>query len=297
MMNEENESRLQAFLQDKKLFRVLAAVYAAVCTAGCVLLSKADLSVPNTLCLTVLGGLYIFLYLSCWFRGYCERGCAAGRIRLLHAGIAVILSAGILLLCGLDVHAMRENSDRLYALRHQDSFTFSAGRSPEAGENSIAVVRGIVSEGKDFNLYEIPLKDPWYFSEEGFIAVRGETAEALTVPLSPGKVETVYVRIRPDGGVLRMNAGEYSGEWNLYAAQEKEIPLDTGMLEKKDPDGEKPFWLQLLLWIIAVPLLSGLLLPLVVHAEQLISRSVGGSRGKAAMPDREKSGEQGGPAA
>lgn len=296
-MNAMKESGLPAFLRNKKLFRSLAAVYAVICAAGFVLLTKADLSVPNTLCLTVLGGLYIFLYLTCYFRGHCERGLAAGQIRWLHAAIAVALSAGILLLCGLNVHAMRENSERLYALRRQDSFTFSSGLSPEAGADSIAVVRGIVSGGKDYNLYEVPLQEPWYFSEEGFIAVRGESAEEVTVPLSPAKVETVYVRTRPDGGILRLKAGEYSGEWNLYAPQEKEISLDMGMLKKNEPDGDKSFLLQLLLWILAVPLLAELLLPLTVHAEQLISRSFGGGRKQAEEPEPEKPEEQEGPEA
>ena len=294
-MNAMKESGLPAFLRNKKLFRCLAAVYAVICAAGFVLLTKADLSVPNTLCLTVLGGLYIFLYLTCYFRGHCERGLAAGQIRWLHAAIAVALSAGILLLCGLNVHAMRENSERLYALRQQESFTFSSGLSPEAGADSIAVVRGIVTGGKDYNLYEVPLQEPWYFSEEGFIAVRGESTEEVTVPLSPAKVETVYVRTRPDGGILRLKAGEYSGEWNLYAPQEKEISLDMGMLKKNEPDGQKPFLPQLLLWILAVPLLAELLLPLTVHAEQLISRSFGGGRKQAEEPEPNKPEEQEGP--
>ena len=296
-MNAKNETGLLAFLRNKKLFRCLAALYAIVCTAGCVLLTKADLSIPNTLCLAVLGGLYIFLYLTCYFRGHCERGLAAGQIRPLHAVIAVLLSVGILLVCGLDVHAMRENSERLYALREQDSFTFSAGISPEAGTDSIVVVRGIVTEGKDYNLYEVPLTEPWYFSEEGFIVARGEPAETVMIPISPAKVETIYVRTRPDGGILRLQAGEYSGEWDLYAPQEKEIPLDTGMLTKAEAEGEKPFLLQLLLWIIAAPLLAGLLLPLTVHAEQLISRSFGRDRRQEAEPNSKKTEEQGGPAA
>ena len=297
MMNTKNEPGLLSFLGNRKLFRILAALYAVICTAGCVLLTKADLSVPNTLCLAVLGGLYIFLYMTCYFRGHCERGLEAGRIRPLHAVVAVILSVVILLLCGLDVHAMRENSERLYALRLQDSFTFSAGISPEAGADSIVVIRGIVSEGKDFNLYEVPLTEPWYFSEEGFIAVRGEPAETTTIPISPAKVETIYVRTRPDGGILRLKAGEYRGEWDLYAPQEKEIPLDMGMLTKDGPEGEKSFLPQLLLWIIAVLLLSGLMLPLTVHAEQLISRSFGGGRRQKVKPNQNQQKEQGGPMA
>ena len=296
-MDKKNEPGFLGFLRNKKLFRILAALYAIICVAGCVLLTKADLSVPNTLCLAVLGGLYIFLYMTCYFRGHFERGLEAGRIRPLHAIIAVALSVGILLLCGLNVHAIRENSERLQALRQQDSFTFSAGISPEAGADSIVVVRGIVSEGKDFNLYEVPLTEPWYFSEEGFIAARGEPAETTTIPFSPAKVETIYVRTRPDGGILRLEAGEYRGEWDLYAPQEKEIPLDMGMLTKDGSEGEKSFLPQLLLWIIAVSLLSGLMLPLTVHGEQLISRSFGGDRRQKAEPGQKKQEEQGGPMA
>lgn len=263
---------LLSFLENKRLFRVAAVIYALSCMAGLVRAAHIDLTVFNNMCLVALCTVYIFVYLVCYFRGTAARGIHEGTYRAVHVLIAVVLSVVLLVAFRTDLNGIRAGNERARAMKQTDGLYFT--KADAAGEGTDQVtIRGIVYQSHDYNMYETQLDAPWTFTEEGFITVSGNTTTSVHFDLDPLQVNTVYARTGPDSGALCLRVGALEARYDLKSEAPGETELDMARLSNDFIQVPASPAAQGVFWMIAVSLLFLVLLPLVVRSEHLFRRS------------------------
>ena len=256
-----------SFLENKKRFNLFAGAFAILCMISIILIVKIDLTVANNVCLVILASVYIFLYLVLFLRDQALQWISSGRCTGKHVVISFLLAAVILFLCGLNAGSLRAGNERGRRLRQSNSLIVSTDRVPGR-----VTIRGIVYQGADYNLWQVPLSDPWHFTEEGYITTEQPDAAPLSIPLQPAQIRKVYVLTGPDAGNLVLQAGSMTAVYSLLTDEPGERILD--LKDLADPEWkEAPVFLNVLLWLLSILLLFFVLLPIVVHFQYLFQKN------------------------
>lgn len=208
----------------KKIASILIAAFLISCLC---ILSKANLFRINTVCLWILGGVYLtFIFYFGIF------GCFVKTVTDRRTGIRYMIYAGVLsllLIFFLPIRygtVLKENLLDRFWYQGEGIVVES---TKEKNENSLGYavwIEGIVQDGKDFNLYEIPLSEGWRF-EEGRIVSDAIEAEPLLLKLPEKNPYRIFFRKQEDAGCVRIRIGDFERVVDLYQKEyEQRFEMD-----------------------------------------------------------------------
>ncbi len=200
----------------KKIESIGIAIFFILCLST---LSKANAFLINTICLWGLGGIYIALFLYFGIFQYSAKAVIDNRSRIIYGMIAGIFSLLLLLMLPIRYGTvLKENILESFWYQGDTIILENIGEKNSDSLGHAIWIEGIVQDGKDYNLYEIPLTEGWRF-EDGRIVSDSITSKPLPLELLEKKPYRILFRKQKDAGCVRIKMGDYIGVVDLY--QEK----------------------------------------------------------------------------
>lgn len=202
---------------------------------GLIFATDSNIFIINTGCLWLLGFIYLFIVLYC---------IASHKIKDIvdHAFLfwAVSVVVSVFMMCILPFQYSKVLANNIFEKKMIQSKNLIIEPLDEKNENSsgyTVCIEGIVLDGVDYNMYEIPLSDGWEFVD-GRPCAEG-MAGKLNIDVSKTDNYKLLVRKNQESGKIRVYMDGDSRVYDLYGeeAVDRET-LDLSLIAETERNGQ-----------------------------------------------------------
>lgn len=222
------------FVKSKKRKIVTSIIMGVFCCVVLLVTSKADISDINTRCLWFLGMIYlmVFNYFIFW-----EFDIKYATGRRVPVKISVSIGLTILLFTILPFRydkVVRNNFFLTHYLENQLITIQPIANAAETESGHEIWLEGVTVDGKDYNIYEIPLAEGWDYVE-GRPYTNMESVAPLTFELTAKESYDIMIRKGPNAGTAKISIGDKSRVFSFYSeTNEQRACVDIKELFLKD---------------------------------------------------------------
>ncbi len=201
----------------KKRAIIIYIIVSILLVYGLVFATSPNLFVRNTACLWILGWIYLFIFIY---------GIAGNKvieaIKQQDSGLGFLVFLAVI--SGLIVWVLPfqykqivfTNTCEKYMLQ-SDKITIEPLNEKNVNSGGYGVcIEGIILNGEDYNLYNIPLTEGWEFVD-GRPYTDRVGSEQLIIEIGEGNKYNLLVRKNNSAGKIRIYIGEDSKVFDLYS--------------------------------------------------------------------------------
>ena len=198
---------------------ILLSVIPVIMMAATSWFYKQDI---NNCILWGLGLVYLILIWKFGFFGYFitkynNISSKSRKITVIILGLAIAIVLMFLLPFKLD--DVRRHNIIEKSIKSADCLRVeSTNKSNVNSSGNIIWIEGIQLDGKDINLYELPIESGWEFKEDRPYIDNGSLS-GVNIPVGRTEKIKVFMRKGPDNGIAKISIGGLETQLDLYSSE------------------------------------------------------------------------------
>lgn len=171
----------------------------------------------NSICLWVLGSIYLFLFMNFVFRKILINNYLKLNKKKYINIISTLFALLILILLPFRYESIWKNNKMDMLLRNNSIIKIEslAEKNPKSDGYEICI-EGIKVNNEDYNLYEIPLVEPWAFVD-GRPTINQNINSIIEISLETNSTYEVMIRKNPQAGIVKISIGNNEATFDLYS--------------------------------------------------------------------------------
>lgn len=214
MVLNDGQLRYKNMKKNKKNYIIsfIASLLIMICL---IVLVKSNIFILNTFCLWLLGFFYIFGISSYFFRQISKFNIKNGSYikRIIIGIIFCVILILILPINYFDI--LKKNQTEKLFFRNYTFEIEAIGEKNIESSGYIVCLEGIVIDGMDYNLYEIPLNESWKFIDSRPYS-DSLTKSKIVVSKKQGSNIKIMFRKQDNAGKVKISVGNMNYTYDLY---------------------------------------------------------------------------------
>ena len=196
-------------------FWIASFVFTIIPVIILICVTRSDLKHTNTICLWILGAVYLLLlWRYAFFVYFLNRFYRIKRSFSRYCVISLSVAGLIFGLLLLPFHlgnVIKTNIASHYLLENQSFQLINTGEKNPNSPGQEVCIEGITIDGSNYNLFDIPAADGWEYVDNRPVSLDGSSAP-LEINLNAKYKYGIMLRQGPDKGIARIQIGDLIDE-------------------------------------------------------------------------------------